>query len=108
MLRYLSNTSLNVEPGRYPSAMTKSMLSYWQIRCLQDYSINVVFLTSDILHANWHIWNQVHDDEYSMVLVLPEVLLVDGQFFWEVIVRYEKCAFCKSLQTVVIDKHYLE
>jgi len=104
---YLFNAGCNVRPGWYPLATTKSMISFWQIRCLQDQNIKVVQLTANILHGNQLILNQVRDGEYSMVFVSPLVLLRDSLFFWKVIIRGKKWAFSKRLCAVLMDECHL-
>jgi len=107
MFGYLSNAGSNVRPGRYPLATAKSTLSFWQIRHLQDQNIKETQLTAGILRVNPGIWNQARDGEYSMVFVSLEILLSDGSFIWEVIIRDKQCAFTKPLCAVVIDDSHL-
>jgi len=104
---YLSIAASIVRTGMYPLATGKTMLIFWQIRCLQNQNIKAVQLTTDILRSDPGIWTQVQDGEYSIVYSSLEVLLRDGTFFWKVIDKGRKFAFTKSLRTVIIDKCHL-
>jgi superfamily II DNA helicase RecQ len=49
----------------------------------------------------------VRDGEHSKVFTTAEVLMRDGSFFWEVIIRDKKCASSEHLHTVIMDKCHL-
>ena len=69
--------------------------------------IHVVALTGDTLLNNRGLWEEVELGKYDVVLASPEILLKDGSYFWENILRNKRCTFCRHLGALVIDECHL-
>ena len=53
----------------------------------QKLGVNTAALNSETLAANQELWKEVRMGKFNVVLASPEVLLCEGSYFWDNILR---------------------
>lgn len=74
---------------------------------LEKLGVKAVALNSETLGANRELWKEVYDGRFSVVLASPEVLLREGSYFWDTILRNRNSVFCLRLSAIVVDECHL-
>lgn len=74
---------------------------------LKKLGVNTAALNSETLAANRELWKEVRMGKFNVVLASPEVLLCEGSYFWDNILRNRNSAFCSQLSAIVVDECHL-
>ncbi len=70
--------------------------------------VSALALTAAIFKVDPNIWKQLEQEEYSVIFIIPKIVLASQSYFWKYTIGRKRNEFyCNCLTYIAIDEAYL-